>query len=232
MPVCQPFHATLYNEWVMRTSLWHGFWRVCYYEPMFKSQCFKVGKNFRMEYAGNGSTKMFGSLQITFGDNVRIFDNTMFVGLKVYDAPELIVGSNTYLGPLVRIMVGKRVSIGSHCLITSKMITDNPGHPIDDVMGRLRSGGGSPSPESIRPVSIGDFCFLPVETVVYPGVTVGDGVVARIGTHIDKDVPPFCQVAGNPMRILRKLPIPEEIKDVVGTERFKQYQEAHHHLVF
>ena len=102
------------------------------------------------------------------------------------------------------------------------MITDNPGHPVD-VMSRLESGGGSPSPDSIRPVTIGNFCWFSVETVVYPGVNVSDGVVARVGTHINRDVPPFCQIAGNPMRIVKKLPIPEGLKEIVGKDRFNEY---------
>lgn len=68
---------------------------------------------------------------------------------------------------------------------------------------------------------------MPLDTVVYPGVTIGDGVVARIGTHLNRDVPPFCLVSGNPMRIVRKLPIPEELEAVVGTERYNAYLESH-----
>jgi acetyltransferase-like isoleucine patch superfamily enzyme len=139
----------------------------------------------------------------------------------------MTVGDHTYLGPAVRFMVGKKLSVGSYCLIASKIITDNPGHPIDNVLGRMSPGGGSPSPESIRPVTIGDFCFLPLDTVVYPGVTIGDGVVARVGTHLSQDVPPFCQVAGNPMRIVRKLPVPVELRDCVGAERYQGYLDAH-----
>ena len=232
VPVYKPLQSLLYTEWYTRTSLWHNFWRVVYYEPMFKSQCVAVGKNFCMEYAGNGSAKILGNLQVTLGENVYIFDNTYFAGLKVFDKPELIVGDQTYLGPCVSFLVGKRIKIGNHCIIVSKMVTDNPGHSIDDVLSRLQSGGGSPSLESIRPVTIGDFCFLPVETVVYPGVTIGDGVVARIGTHINRDVPPFCQVAGNPMRIVKKLPIPNGIKDIVGKERYSKYLEEHRKIVF
>ena len=127
-------------------------------------------------------------------------------------------------------MVGKRITVGSHCIITSRIITDNPGHPIDDVLARMTSGGGSPAPETIKPIVIGDFCFLPLDTVIYPGVTIGDGVVARVGTHINRDVPPFCQIAGNPMRIIRKLPIPEQLKDIVGEDRFNYDLKSHEML--
>ncbi len=230
VPTIRPFHNLLYKERAFRRSSWHNFWRVIYYEPIFKSQCVTVGPGFTMHYAGNGTATIFGDLQLYFGSGVTIFDNTGFVGLKVFDKPELHVGNNTYLGPFVRLMVGKKISIGSHCLITSRIITDNPGHSIQDVMRRIKSGGGLPAEADIRPISIGDFCFLPLDTVVYPGVSIGDGVVARIGTHISRDVPPFCQVAGNPMQIVKRLPIPPELRKIVGSKRYDAYHQIHKNL--
>lgn len=227
VPTLPVIHGFLYHEWNLRTSVWHDFWRIFYYEPMFKSQCKAVGSNFRMEFAGNGSAKIIGSLNLSIGDHVTMFDNTMFVGLKVLDNPELIIEDHTYIGPLVRFMVGSRISIGKHCMITSRIVTDNQGHPIDDVLARMTCGGGAPSADKIRPVTIGDFCFLPLDTVIYPGVNIGDGVVARIGTHINRDAPPFCQVVGNPMKVVKKLPIPEQLRQIVGRERFESYLKAH-----
>jgi acetyltransferase-like isoleucine patch superfamily enzyme len=94
-----------------------------------------------------------------------------------------------------------------------------------DVMARMTSGGGSPEPDSIRPVTIGDFCWVGFDTVVYPGVTMGDGSMATIGTHVSRDVPPFCLVSGNPMKIRLKLPVPPELIDIVGEERYREYLE-------
>ncbi|MDA8087016.1 MAG: hypothetical protein M0Z75_09995, partial [Nitrospiraceae bacterium] len=99
-----------------------------------------------------------------------------------------------------------------------------------DILSRLKSSGGSPASEEIRPVHIGDFCFLPLDTVVYPGVTVGDGVIARLGAHLNKSVPPFCLVAGNPARVIKKLPIPPEIERIVGSERYLNYLKEHENL--
>ncbi|MFX0197035.1 MAG: acyltransferase [Candidatus Hodarchaeota archaeon] len=229
-PCVRPLHSILYAEWSARTSLWHNFWRIAYYEPMFKSQCASVGSGFRMEYAGHRIAEISGDLQLHIGANVTIFDNTAFAGLKILDKPELHIGDDTYIGPFVRIAVGRKVTIGHHCLITSRLITDNPGHSFKNVLSRLESSGGSPAPEDIRPVAIGDFCFLPLDTFVYPGVTVGDGVLARVGTHINRDVPPFCLVAGNPARIVRKLSIPPRLMEIVGRERYESYLAAHQEL--
>ena len=224
-PCVKPVHSFLYWEWTLRTNLWHNFWRIVYYEPMFKSQCVTVGPGFRMEYAGNGTTRIAGDLRLYIGSHVTIFDNTFFSGLKVMDKPQLYIGDNTYIAPLVHIMVAQRVSIGNHCIIGSRLITDNPGHSVN-AMNRL-GGSGNPDLDGIKPVSIGDFCWLPLDTVVSPGVTMGDGVVARLGTHINRDVPPFCLVAGQPAKIIRKLPIPEKLIEVVGKERYESYLESH-----
>ena len=70
IPHNRVIHSFLYSEWTGRLSSWHGFWRILYYEPMFKPQCARVGKNFRMEYAGNGSAKIFGNLILNIGNNV------------------------------------------------------------------------------------------------------------------------------------------------------------------
>ncbi len=230
VPCVGPLHSLMYNEWVLRTSLWHNFWRVVYYEPMFKSQCKSVGPGFRMEYAGNGSAHILGDLQVYLGSNVTIFDNTYFLGLKVLDKPTLYVGDNSFIGGLLRFIVAKEIRIGRNCLIASRLITDNVGHSPKNILSRMQGGGGSPGLDEIKPVHIGDFVMLPMGSYVYPGVTIGDGVAARAGTHIDHDVPPFCIVGGNPGRIIRKIPIPRELINIVGQERYESYLKAHEEL--
>ncbi|WP_272701658.1 acyltransferase [Desulfovibrio sp. Fe33] len=230
VPVIKPFHNFLYHEWLFRRGLWHNFWRVVYYEPMFKSQCVEVGPGFRMEYAGNGSTTVAGQVDIYFGKNIRMFDNTWIQGVPIGGRSVLKVGDDSYLSPMTRIIVAERVEIGKRCLVAAKFIADNSGHPISDVMGRMVSGGGLPSPGSIKPVKIGDFCLLGTQTIIYPGTVIGDGVVAQIGTHLKGNIPPFTIVGGNPMRILGKLPIPKEISEIVGEERYQGYLKAHEDL--
>lgn len=228
VPVIKPFHRFLYSEWTTRRAVWHNFWRVVYYEPMFKSMCEEVGQNFKMWYAGNGSSTLGGNLRVRLGDNVTMFDNASFTGLGVMEeTPELVVGSNNYIGPLCRIIVAKNVTIGDWNLVGCSFIADNSGHPVKDVMNRLTSGGGAPSKKSIRPVTIGSYCFLGLRSKVYPGTVIGDGVVAQLGTHLSGNIPPFTLVGGNPVRIIGKLPIPDEIREKVGEERYQSYLDAH-----
>ena len=231
LPCIRPLHRFLYAEWALRTSMWHNFWRILYYEPMFKSRCASVGKGFQMVYAGNGCTRVLGDPVIHIGDNVTIFDNTYFVGLKVFDEPMIRIGDNSYIGPRVRLYSAKSIEIGRWTAIQTMLVTDNPGHPMKDPIARMQPGAGSPPAEDIRPVKIGDFCVIPMGTFVYPGTEIGDGVVARVGTHVSRKVPPFVMIAGNPWKIIKKLPIPPEIEKFVGPERYRSYLEAHKDIV-
>ena len=43
---------------------------------------------------------------------------------------------------------------------------------------------------------------------------------------VTRDVPPFCVVAGNPAKIVKKLPFPEEMVEKVGPEAYRKYQRA------
>ncbi len=223
MPCVPGFHNFLYAEWNKRTQIWHEFWRVMYYEPMFKARCRSVGKNFRLEYSGNGICRILGNLQVFIGDDVYTFDNISLSASRVYDAPELHVGSHAYVGPLSRIHVAKSVHIGAHTILGSRtFITDNSGHPANPAL-RLVPGGGLPDASRIAPVSIGDHCFLGLSCIVYPGAQVGDGVLAKAGTHIMGYVPPFAIVGGNPGKVSRLMYIPEEMRAIGGEEKYQSW---------
>ena len=51
---------------------------------------------------------------------------------------------------------------------------------------------------------IGRNCFIGGESIILPGVTIGDNCVVGAGSVVSKDVPDQCVVAGNPAKILRR----------------------------
>lgn len=223
MPVIPGLHRFLYAEWDVRTRLWHEFWRTVYYEPMFKARCRKVGKNFRLEYAGNGICRILGNLQLYIGDEVHTFDNISLSATRVFDEPRLTIGSRCYIGPRCRIHVAKEVTLGSYNILGSGiMITDNTGHP-SDAYARLVDSGGIPTKESVRPVVIGDHCFLGAGCYVYPGAVIGDGVLARMGTHIIGTIPPFAVIGANPCKVSRLMAIPQSMREFAGEERYREW---------
>jgi acetyltransferase-like isoleucine patch superfamily enzyme len=54
-----------------------------------------------------------------------------------------------------------------------------------------------------RPVSIGAGAFLGINSVILPGVTIGEGAYVAAAAVVNRDVPPRSLVAGNPARVVR-----------------------------
>ena len=50
---------------------------------------------------------------------------------------------------------------------------------------------------------IGENCFIGGQSLIMPGVTIGDGSVVGAGSVVTKDVAPRTVVAGNPARVIK-----------------------------
>ena len=51
---------------------------------------------------------------------------------------------------------------------------------------------------------IGERCQIGAHSIIFPGVTVGDGSIVAAGSIVMRDVPPGSLVAGNPARVMEK----------------------------
>ena len=52
--------------------------------------------------------------------------------------------------------------------------------------------------------NIGKKCFIGANSIIMPGVNIGDSVIVGSGAVVTKDIPSGCIVAGNPARIIRE----------------------------
>ena len=59
------------------------------------------------------------------------------------------------------------------------------------------------SEEQNRPLVVGNDVWIGTNSVIMPGLTVGDGAVIGSSSVVTHDVPPFAIVAGAPARVLR-----------------------------
>ena len=51
---------------------------------------------------------------------------------------------------------------------------------------------------------IGERCFIGANSIIMPGIKIGDSVIVGSGAIVTKDIPSNCIVAGNPAKIIRK----------------------------
>jgi acetyltransferase-like isoleucine patch superfamily enzyme len=125
---------------------------------------------------------------------------------------EVCVGDYTLLNG-ARVIADERVEIGSHCLISwNVVLMDTYRFSRDPDKRReelLRGPSGPPYVMSgdapTAPVKVGDNVWLGFDVVVLPGVTIGEGAVVGARSVVDRDIPPFTVVAGNPAQPVRRL---------------------------
>jgi acetyltransferase-like isoleucine patch superfamily enzyme len=62
--------------------------------------------------------------------------------------------------------------------------------------------------------------------MIVGNVTIGDGAIIGAHSVVTSSVPPFCVAVGNPARVVKKLPFPKEMIEVVGEEAYRRYLET------
>jgi len=198
-----PFYRML---GLLRHGLIHSgrrFSALIYYEPMFRSQCKRVGKNLNYVKTRQGFPYYHGHICIYLGDNVTVHGRTAFSTASLLDTPTFAIGDNTYLGPGLSVSIARKISIGASCLIGSNVsIADNDGHPVDPVK---RANGDSIAIKDVSPVEIGDNVWIGEGTSILKGVSIGDCAIVGAQSVVIHDVSPFTIVAGNPARLIKNL---------------------------
>jgi acetyltransferase-like isoleucine patch superfamily enzyme len=175
--------------------------RVLIAEPLFKVYCTRYGRNF---HTGVFLPWVQGQGEIIIGDNVSIDGRcAFFFAARYTEKPRLTIGDNTGIGHSCAFTVGKEISIGKHCRFGSMIaVFDAPGHPADPA---ARMAGLPSALHEVRPITIGDNVWIGSNSIIFPGVTIGDGSIVAMGSVVMSNVPAYTMVAGNPARQIRSL---------------------------
>lgn len=108
------------------------------------------------------------------------------------------VGKNFYANYNCTILDVAKVKIGDNCQMAPNVAIYTAGHPIHPD---TRNSGF----EYGKEVTIGDNVWLGGNTVVCPGVHIGNNVVIGSGSVVTKDIPDWSIDAGNPCRVIRRI---------------------------
>jgi len=194
--VTRPMFCFLYRLHIILRELMISLCRFFYYEPLFRSQCDHVGQGFRMEQL----PYIQGKGRIIIDDNVQFSGkpSITFSRAVVDELGVLRVGEGTFVGHACGFNIGKNISIGRNCLLSTGVhCYDLDGHPLDANSRRA----GEPTPtECILPIEIGDDVWVGNGAIILKGVHVGDRAIVAARSVVTNDVPSGAIVAGNPAR--------------------------------
>lgn len=139
-----------------------------------------------------------------YGDDFSTHPETGWVPL--WEIDKLILGDYVHIAADVKIIMGGN---NNH---HTQFITTYPFLELESLKRSYVTKGDT---------VIGNDVWLGMSCMIMPGVTLGNGVIVAAGTIVTNDVPPYCIVAGNPGRVIRKR---FSEKDIEILERLKWWE--------
>ena len=115
------------------------------------------------------------------------------------------IGDNTFVNTNCIFLDNNKISIGKNGLIAPYVQIYTATHPLkasDRIVGR---GKDTRYLTSSQPVTIGDQVWIGGNTVIFPGINVGDNVTIGAGSVVTKDIPDNVLAYGNPCRVITEL---------------------------
>ena len=149
------------------------------------------------KYTMQGNWEKIGPLLINNGGGEILIGDVQFQGplrLQVGKGGRIEIGDYTSINYGVEIHSKKRVVIGRYCLIGWNVtITDTDYHGI-----------GYNPPKDI-PTTLEEGVWVGCNSILLKGITVGRGAVVSTGSVVNKNVPPFTIVGGNPAKGIKEI---------------------------
>ncbi|NKE68715.1 acyltransferase [Ramlibacter sp. RBP-2] len=132
-------------------------------------------------------------------------------GAKIISPEKLECGEYVWVGENAVLDASGGLSIGSHTSIGLGVYIWSHTSQLTNLT--LQNFSGSELIER-RPTKIGSGVFIAGPSVILAGVTIGDKCVIAPLTVVNKDIPPYSVVSGNPSRVVKTIN-----EDYIAAER-------------
>jgi acetyltransferase-like isoleucine patch superfamily enzyme len=135
--------------------------------------------------------------RLGFGDGTNIYDNALVLG-------NVKVGKNTWIGPFTVLDgSGGGLTIGDYCCISVGVQI----YTHDTV--RWAVSGGKVNYEK-SPTRIGNCVYVGPLSVITKGIEIGDHCIISAFSYVDKKIPDFSIVRGQPGKIVGRVELKED----------------------
>ena len=105
------------------------------------------------------------------------------------------IGTAPGLSPGCYIQGGGRIYIGDYTIVAPNVGIISANHDLHDQSKHIRAE-----------VHIGNYCWIGMNSIVLPNVTLGDHTIVAAGSVVTKSFPDgYCVVGGNPARVIKVL---------------------------
>lgn len=115
------------------------------------------------------------------------------------------VGKNTFFGDYVRMdtSYADMIYIGDYTHITSgcRLLCHQR-----DLTGYCKGDNAADLGYKTGEIHIGKGVMVGMETIIMPGVTIGDGAIIGAGSIVTRDIPAWTIATGRPARVVKQIP--------------------------
>lgn len=117
--------------------------------------------------------------------------------VSVKGAEDLKIGNDVAIGSFSLISASGGLTIEDNVMISPGCRVVCGNHKVPRVGEDYRY-----APSWTAPIHLKRGCWLATNTIVLPGVTIGEGAVVVAGSLVNRDVPDWAYVGGNPARFI------------------------------
>lgn len=156
-----------------------------------------VGKNTYIDK----SVHVTGWKNILIGHNTGISEGTWInVNERLGDKKHIVIGNNCYIGKRNFFSSGLLIKISDYFMSGVECKFMGSDHLFDNPFLPYISTGTSTKKEIIIETNV----WLGAGVIVIGNVIIGRGSIVGAGSLINKDIPPFSIVVGNPCKIIKR----------------------------